>query len=67
LFKVNVRVKVPGSIREVTVVPEGVPLAFRTEGPYVVFEVDRIEGHTMVSLAFSQSLRNPLVGSSIKG
>jgi len=36
----------------VIVVPEETPLAFRAEGSYVVFEVDRIDGHAMVSLTF---------------
>ena len=52
LFKIKVRVKVPGSVREATMVPEQAPLAFRTEGSYVVFEVARIDGHSMVSLTF---------------
>jgi hypothetical protein len=52
LFGVKVGVKAPGFIRELTAVPEGIPLTFRVEGSYVVFEVDRIEGHTMVSLKF---------------
>jgi hypothetical protein len=54
LFKVNMRVKVPAFLREVAIVPEGVPLAFRTEGPYVVFDIDRIDGHAMLSLTFGQ-------------
>jgi hypothetical protein len=54
LFKVNLKVKVPASPREVAIVPEGVPLAFRTEGPYVVFDIDRIDGHALVSLTFGQ-------------
>lgn len=53
LFKVKVRVRVPGSVREVAVVPEAALVPFRTEGPYAVFEVDRIDGHTMASLTFS--------------
>jgi hypothetical protein len=53
LFNVNVEAKVPRPVREVMVVPEEAPLAFRTEGPYVVFQVDRIDGHAMVSLTFS--------------
>ena len=52
LFQVNVKVKAPASLREVAIVPEGVPLAFRIEGPYVVFDLDRIDGHAMVSLTF---------------
>lgn len=52
LFKVKVRVKVPGPLGEVAVVPEGALLPFRMEGPYAAFEVDRIDGHAMVSLAF---------------
>jgi hypothetical protein len=52
LFKIKVRVKVPGSVREATMVPEQAPLAFCTEGSYVVFEVARIDGHSMVSLTF---------------
>jgi hypothetical protein len=52
LFKVKVGVKAPGPVREVTVVPEEAPLAFRTEESYAVFEVDRIDGHTVVSLTF---------------
>ena len=52
LFKLKVGVKAPGTVREVTEVPEETPLAFRTEGLYTVFEVDRIDGHAMVSLTF---------------
>ena len=51
LFKVKVWVKAPRAVREVVAVPEGNSLAFRTEGPYVPFEVERISGHGMVSLA----------------
>jgi hypothetical protein len=51
LFKVKVGVKAPGSICEVALVPEQRLLSFRMEGSYVVFEVDRIDGHAMVSLA----------------
>jgi len=54
LFKVKVGVKAPGPIREVTVVPEEAPLAFRAEESYTVFEVERIDGHAMVSLPFSR-------------
>ena len=52
LFKVKVAVKAPGPIREVAVVPEEAPLAFRTQESYTVFEVDRIDGHKMVALTF---------------
>ena len=52
LFKVKVGIKAPQLVRDVIVVPEETPLAFRAEGSYVVFEVDRIDGHAMVSLTF---------------
>jgi hypothetical protein len=52
LFKVKLEVKAPAPIREVTVVPEETPLAFRAEESYTVFEVERIDGHAMVSLTF---------------
>jgi hypothetical protein len=52
LFKIKVWVRAPLPVREVTMVPEEAPLAFRTENSYVIFEVDRIDGHTMVSLTF---------------
>ncbi len=52
LFKIKVGVKTPTPVREVTVVPEETPLAFRVEGSYAVFEVERIDGHAMVSLTF---------------
>ncbi|MBV8377449.1 MAG: beta-galactosidase trimerization domain-containing protein, partial [Verrucomicrobia bacterium] len=52
LFKVKVWVKAPAPVREVTLVPEQAPLAFRREESYVGFEVDRINGHSMVSLTF---------------
>jgi hypothetical protein len=51
LFKVKAWVKAPRAVREIVTVPEGKSLAFRTEGPYVSFEVERIDGHGMVSLA----------------
>ena len=50
LFKVKVGIKAPASVRTVIAVPEEVPLVFYTEGPYTVFEVERIDGHAMVSL-----------------
>ncbi len=52
LFKVKTWVKTPRVVREVVAVPEGRSLAYRTEGPYVFFEIERISGHSMVSLAF---------------
>jgi hypothetical protein len=36
----------------VSVVPDGTPFGFRTEGAYTSFEIQRIDGHAMVSLAF---------------
>jgi Beta-galactosidase trimerisation domain len=52
LFKVKVALKAPASVHKVTVVPEEMPLAFSSEGLYTVFEVERIDGHAMVSLTF---------------
>ena len=52
LFKVKVRVRTPRSVRQVTVVPEAVSIAFRAEETYTVFEVERIDGHAMVCLTF---------------
>jgi hypothetical protein len=52
LFKVKVGVKAPALVREVTVAPEEAPLAFRAEESYTVFELERIDGHAMVSLTF---------------
>jgi hypothetical protein len=53
LFKVKVWVKAPAPVREVAAVPEEVSLTYRTEEPYAVFELERIDGHAMVSLTFS--------------
>ena len=50
LHKVKVLVKVPRPVREAVTVPAGTPLAFSMEGSYVSFEVERIDGHAMVSL-----------------
>lgn len=66
LYKVNVRVKAPGSLREVAVVPEGALLPFRMEGPYAVFELDRIDGHAMVSLAFGERFESRLEAEAVK-
>ena len=52
LFRVKVRVRTPRSVRQVTVVPEAVSIAFRAEETYTVFEVERIDGHAMVCLTF---------------
>jgi hypothetical protein len=52
LFKVKVWVKAPVPVREVKMVPEGAALAFRAQEGYTVFEVERIDGHTMISLTF---------------
>jgi len=52
LFKVKVGVKAPAPVREVTMVPEKTSVAFRAEESYTVFEVERINGHAMVSLTF---------------
>jgi hypothetical protein len=37
-------------VREAVTVPAGTPLTFSMEGSYVSFEVERIDGHAMVSL-----------------
>jgi len=50
LHKVKVLVRVPRPVREAVTVPAGTPLAFSMEGSYVSFEVERIDGHAMVSL-----------------
>ena len=50
LYEVRVSVKVPRPVREAVAVPAGTPLAFSMEGSYVSFEVERIDGHAMVSL-----------------
>jgi hypothetical protein len=52
LFKIKVGVKAPAPIRQVTIVPEELSVAFRAEESYTVFEVERIDGHAMVSLIF---------------
>ncbi len=52
LFQVNVKVKTPRPVRDVAIAPAKASLAFRTEESYTVFEIDRIDGHAMVSLAF---------------
>jgi hypothetical protein len=52
LFKVKVEIKAPASVRKVSAVPEEAPLGFYAEGLYTVFEVERIDGHAMISLTF---------------
>ncbi|MBV9489129.1 MAG: beta-galactosidase, partial [Verrucomicrobia bacterium] len=52
VFNVRVGVKAPRPIEEVTLVPEQTSLPIRTEGPYTVFDVYRVDGHAMISLAF---------------
>jgi Hypothetical glycosyl hydrolase 6/Beta-galactosidase trimerisation domain len=52
LFKIKIEVRVPRPVRAVTLVPEDASLAFRMEDAYSVFEVERIDGHAMVSLKF---------------
>jgi hypothetical protein len=51
-LQLKVTVKTPALVREVTVVPEETPLGFRVEESYNVFELERIDGHAMVSLTF---------------
>jgi hypothetical protein len=53
LFKVKVRVKAPAPVCQVAAVPEEASLTFRTEDPYAVFELGRIDGHAIVSLTFA--------------
>jgi Hypothetical glycosyl hydrolase 6 len=52
LFKLKVWVKAPAPVREVAAVPEEASLTYRTEEPYAVFELERIDGHAMISLTF---------------
>jgi hypothetical protein len=52
LFKLKVRVKVPAPVRNLTLVPEEASVAFRTEESYIFFEIERIDGHAMISLDF---------------
>jgi hypothetical protein len=52
LFKIKVEVRAPRPVSAVTLVPEEAPLDFRTEEFYTVFELERIDGHSMVSLTF---------------
>ena len=52
VFNVRVGVKAPRPIEDVTLVPEQTSLPIRTEGPYTVFDVYRVDGHAMISLAF---------------
>jgi hypothetical protein len=54
LFEVKVKVKAPAPLRDVKVIPEEAALAFRAEESYTVFEVQRIDGHAMVSLTFGE-------------
>ena len=43
----------PAPVCQVASVPEEASLIFRTEEPYAVFELERIDGHAMVSLTFA--------------
>ena len=52
LFNLNVLIKTPQPVREVQVVPEATRLAFSQKAAYVSFQVPRIDGHAMISLAF---------------
>jgi Hypothetical glycosyl hydrolase 6/Beta-galactosidase trimerisation domain len=52
LFNIKVGVRAPRPVGAVTLVPESAPLAFRAEELYTVFELERIDGHAMVSLTF---------------
>jgi hypothetical protein len=53
LFKVKVGVRAAAPLREVTLVPDEAPVNFRSEEAYTVFEVERIDGHAMISLTFN--------------
>jgi hypothetical protein len=53
LFNVKLFVRTPQEIREAVLVPDGASLTVRHEGPYLIFQVPRIDGHSMVSLAFA--------------
>ena len=53
LFNVNLRVRIPRLVRETVIVPEGVPLPFSYQDPYLLFQVPRIDGHVMVCLKFT--------------
>jgi hypothetical protein len=53
LFNVNLRVRIPRVVRETVIVPEGVPLPFSYQDPYLLFQVPRLDGHAMVSLKFA--------------
>ena len=53
LFNVNLFVRTPREIREAVSGPDGASLPIKNEGPYLIFQVPRIDGHVMVSLAFA--------------
>ncbi|MBV9672675.1 MAG: beta-galactosidase trimerization domain-containing protein [Verrucomicrobia bacterium] len=52
LFNIKLKVKAPRPVRQVTIVPGEAPVSLQTENPYVVLQIDRIDGHTMVCLTF---------------
>jgi hypothetical protein len=53
LFNVKLFVRTPLVVREAVVVPEGASLPVAYQGPYLSFQVPRIDGHAMVSLEFT--------------
>jgi hypothetical protein len=52
LFNLKIFVRTPRPVREAVLAPEGVALPVSDQGPYLSFELPRLDGHAMVSLTF---------------
>ena len=53
IFDVKASLRVPRTVREVTLAPQGTKLSFQARDGRVEFTVPRVDGHQMVSLQFS--------------
>jgi len=52
IFDVRLRVRTAKPVKQVRTAPEGQPLAFRQEGPYVAFTLPKLLGHQMIAIEF---------------